>query len=147
MLSFFSEFFSSTSVDYLNNFASLFLNLKKKRCLSKGLVLLERQYFLLFICVGYFTPQAMLCTALMAILNSTWCCLVTKSSGSLATLWTVACQDPLPMGFPRQEYYSRLPFVSPGIFPIQGSNPCLLHCGANSLPLSHQGNPWIVLYN
>ena len=28
--------------------------------------------------------------------------------------WTVACQAPLSMGFPRQEYWSGLPFLSPG---------------------------------
>ena len=27
--------------------------------------------------------------------------------------WTVACQAPLSMGFPRQEYWSELPFHSP----------------------------------
>ena len=31
-----------------------------------------------------------------------------------ATPWTVACQDPLSMGFSRQEYWSGLPFPSPG---------------------------------
>ena len=31
----------------------------------------------------------------------------------LATSWTVACQAPLSMGFPRQEYWSGLPFHSP----------------------------------
>ena len=30
-----------------------------------------------------------------------------------ATPWTVTCQDPLSMGFSRQEYWSRLPFPSP----------------------------------
>ena len=30
------------------------------------------------------------------------------------TLWTVACQAPLSVGFPRQEYWSGLPFPSPG---------------------------------
>ena len=30
---------------------------------------------------------------------------------------TVACQAPLWMGFPRQEYWSRLPFPTPGYFP------------------------------
>ena len=30
-----------------------------------------------------------------------------------ATLWTVAHQAPLSMGFPRQEYWSGLPFPSP----------------------------------
>ena len=28
-----------------------------------------------------------------------------------------------------------------GIFPDQGSNPCLLHCQVDSLSLSHQGSP------
>ena len=32
---------------------------------------------------------------------------------SFAILWTVACQALLSMGFPRQEYWSRLPFLSP----------------------------------
>ena len=31
-----------------------------------------------------------------------------------ATLWTVACQVPLSMGFSRQEYWSGLPFPPPG---------------------------------
>ena len=30
------------------------------------------------------------------------------------TPWTVACQAPLSMGFSRQEYWSELPFPSPG---------------------------------
>ena len=30
-----------------------------------------------------------------------------------ATLWTVALQAPVSMGFSRQEYWSRLPFPSP----------------------------------
>ena len=34
-------------------------------------------------------------------------------SDSLATSWTVACQAPLSMGFPRQEYWSGLPFSFP----------------------------------
>ena len=36
-------------------------------------------------------------------------------SNSFVTLWTVACQAPLSMGFPRQEDWSGLPFPSPGI--------------------------------
>ena len=39
---------------------------------------------------------------------------------------TVSHKAPLSMGFSRQEYWSRLPFLSPGIFPTQGRNPCLL---------------------
>ena len=40
--------------------------------------------------------------------------LVTKSCLTLATLWTVAHQSPLSMGFFRQEYWSGLTFLSPG---------------------------------
>ena len=36
------------------------------------------------------------------------------------TPWTVAHQAPLSMGFPRQEYWSRLPFPLPGALPDQG---------------------------
>ena len=36
------------------------------------------------------------------------------------TLWTVACQAPLSMGFSRQEYWSGLPFPSPGDLPNPG---------------------------
>ena len=37
------------------------------------------------------------------------------------TPWTVACQAPLSMGFPRQEYWSGLPFASPGDLPNPGT--------------------------
>ena len=43
--------------------------------------------------------------------------LVAKSCPTLATSWTVACQAPLSMGFPRQDYWSGLPFPSPGDLP------------------------------
>ena len=36
------------------------------------------------------------------------------------TPWTVACQVPLSMEFSRQEYYSGLPFPSPGDLPNPG---------------------------
>ena len=37
-----------------------------------------------------------------------------------ATPWTVACQAPLSMGFSRHEYWSGLPFPSPGYLPDPG---------------------------
>ena len=46
--------------------------------------------------------------------------LVAKSCPALATPWTVAGQAPLSMGFPRQEYWSGLPFPSPGDLPDPG---------------------------
>ena len=49
-----------------------------------------------------------------------------------ATPWTVAYQAPLSMGFPKQEYWSGLPFPSPGDLPDPGSNQVLLHWQVNS---------------
>ena len=37
-----------------------------------------------------------------------------------STLWTIARQAPLSMGFSRQEYWSGLPFPSPGDLPDPG---------------------------
>ena len=41
--------------------------------------------------------------------------LVAKFCPTLATLWIVACQAPLFMGFYRQEYWSGVPFPSPDL--------------------------------
>ena len=37
------------------------------------------------------------------------------------TLWTVACQAPLSMGFSRQEYWNELPCPPPGEIPDPGT--------------------------
>ena len=43
-----------------------------------------------------------------------WCvCEVAQSCLTLIP-WTAACQAPLSMEFSRQEYWSGLPFLSPG---------------------------------
>ena len=42
---------------------------------------------------------------------------------SFATPWTVACQAPLSMWFPQQEYRSGLPFPPPWDFPDPGIEP------------------------
>ena len=65
----------------------------------------------------------------------------------LATPWTVACQAPLSMGFPRQHYWSGLPFPPPGNLPNRGINLhllCLLHCRWIRYLMSHPWNPSIV---
>ena len=55
-----------------------------------------------------------------------------------ATLWTVACQAPLSMGFSRQEYWSGQPFPSPEDFPTQGLNLGLQYYRQILYHLSHQ---------
>ena len=56
------------------------------------------------------------------------------------TLWTVAHQAPPSMGFSRQEYWSGLPFPSPGDLPDLGMEPESPALQENS-SLSHQGSP------
>ena len=58
-----------------------------------------------------------------------------------ATPGTVAHQAPLFMGFPNQEYWSGLPFPSPGDLAGPGIKACLLHWQVDSLSLSHLGRP------
>ena len=57
-----------------------------------------------------------------------------------ATPWTVARQPPLSMGFPRQEYWSGLPFPSPGDLPNPGIEPMSLMSPEDSLPLAPTGS-------
>ena len=49
--------------------------------------------------------------------------IVTKSCPTLVSPWTVAHQVPLSMGFSRKEYWSGLPFPSPGDRPDPGIEP------------------------
>ena len=50
-------------------------------------------------------------------------CLVTQLCLTPATPWTVACQAPLSVIFPRQAYWSGLPFPSPEDLPYSGIEP------------------------
>ena len=53
--------------------------------------------------------------------------------------WAIAHQAPLPMGFSRQEYWSGLPFPSPGDLPDPGIEPTSLALQADSLPSEPPG--------
>ena len=70
--------------------------------------------------------------------------LVAKSCLTLATPWTVARQAPLSMGFSRQEYWSGLPFPSPGGLPNPGIEPGSPALPADSLPTEPPGKPEVV---
>ena len=54
---------------------------------------------------------------------------------------TVAHQAPLSMGFPRQEYWSGLPFPSPGDLPYPEIEPGSPTLQTDSLPAEPPGNP------
>ena len=77
--------------------------------------------------------------------RETWCVAVHGVSKSrvqlFATPWTVTYKDPLSMGFSRQEYWSGLPFLSPGDLPnpgIESGSPTLQ---ANTLTSEPPGKP------
>ena len=57
------------------------------------------------------------------------------------TPWTVAYQAPPPMRFSRQEYWSGLPFPSPGDLPDPGIEPGSAALQADSLPSEPPGKP------
>ena len=65
--------------------------------------------------------QIQVCLALNLILV----CMLSHSiaSDSVILLGTVACQVPLSLGFPRQGYWSGLPFPPPGDLPNPGIGP------------------------
>ena len=68
--------------------------------------------------------------------------------GLFATSWTVAHQVPPSIGSSRQEYWSGLPFPSPGDLPNQGLNPHLLSLllwQTGSLPLLPPGKPYMQI--
>ena len=58
-----------------------------------------------------------------------------------ATLWTVAHYAPLSMGFSRQEYWSGLPFPSPGDLPDPGIKPRSPALQADALTSEPPGKP------
>ena len=62
-------------------------------------------------------------------------------SNSLVTPWIIACQAPLSMGFPWQEYWSGLPVPSPGDLPDSGVKRWSPELQADSLPSEPPGKP------
>ena len=54
------------------------------------------------------------------------------------TLWTIAHQALLSLGFSRQEYWRELPVPPPGDLPDQGLKPGILHCRQILYQLSHR---------
>ena len=58
-----------------------------------------------------------------------------------ATPWTVAHQALPSMGFSRQEYWSGVPFLSPGDLPDLGIKPRFPVLGADALTSAPPGKP------
>ena len=64
-----------------------------------------------------------------------------RSIQLFVTPWTVARQAPLSMGFSRQEYWSGLPFPSPGDLPNPGIEPGSPALQADALSSEPPGKP------
>ena len=86
----------------------------------------------LYICVCGYT--CMLDVSFFSLLSCVW---------PSVTMWTVAHQASLSMGFSRQEYWSGLPVPSPGDLPNPGIEPTSPVLQVDSLPLSRWGSPSI----
>ena len=71
--------------------------------------------------------------------------LVAKSCLTLATWWTEEPGKLQFMGFSRPEYWSGLPFPSPGDLPNPGIEPRSPALEADSLPTELQGKPKILI--
>ena len=63
-----------------------------------------------------------------------------------ATQWSVALQAPPSMGFSRQEYWSGLPFPSPGDLPNPGIEPRSPALQADALTSEPPGKPPLSPY-
>ena len=64
-----------------------------------------------------------------------------------ATPWTIAYQGPSSTGFSRQEYWSGLPFPSPGDLPNPGIKPRCPTFQADALTSELPGNSPVLLTN
>ena len=69
------------------------------------------------------------------------------ASHSFSTPWTVARQAPLSLGFPRQEYWSGLPFPPPGDLPDPGIEPMPPALAGEFFTTQPPGKPiWIPIH-
>ena len=68
-------------------------------------------------------------------------CSVAQLCVTLCNSWTVAHQTLLSMDFSLKEYWSGLPFPSPGDLPHPGIKPGFPALQAESLSLNHLGSP------
>ena len=68
-------------------------------------------------------------------------------SNSFLTPWTVVCQAPLSMGFPKQEYWSGFAILSPRDLPDPGIKPTFPALVGGFLTTEPPGKPSVLLYS
>ena len=67
-------------------------------------------------------------------------------SDSFVTPWAVARQAPPSMGFSRQEYWSGVPFPSPGDLPHSGMEPASAALAGGFFTTEPPGKPYLTLH-
>ena len=86
------------------------------------------------VCVCVCVTNIVYLTLDLFISNISEFSLIPLESESVSHLVVSDCQAPLSMGLPRQEYWSGLPFPSPGNLPKPGIEPWSPELQADSLP-------------
>ena len=89
----------------------------------------------------YGVPQSRTRLKRLSSSSSYCCCFITKSCATLVTPWTEQPGGLQSMGFPRQEYWSELPFLSAGDLPYPGIKPRSPTLQVDSLPPEPPGKP------
>ena len=84
-----------------------------------------------------------LCSVFVELIFLLSCVSHSVMSDSFESSWTVASQASLSMGFSGQEYWSGLPFPTPGDLPNPGIEPRSPALQADFLPAEPQGKPHI----
>ena len=107
-----------------------FRSLKSKKAPNHHPVLYHTFCVRPSICVRPISESLLICDD--DFMDIWWLVLVAKSCPTLATLWTVACQTPLSMGFSRQGYWSKLKVIIKKLYAL---STCHLLCISYTLKL------------
>ena len=106
---------------------------------DQGVQLLMREVFL--VCREPPSKATVLLDKGPTLMTSAWVLSCFSHVWLFATLWTVACQAPLSLGFSRQESWSGLPCPPPGDLPHPGIKPQSPTLQVDPLLLSHWRSP------
>ena len=104
-----------------------------------------------FILTAYYLCQLIsmtICVCSIFVGSSSSCCCCVLCCAQMQSCvwffvipWAVTCQAPLSMGFFQQEYWSGLPFPTPGDLPDSGIEPTSLAWQADSFTTAPPGKP------
>ena len=128
---------------FINSYVVLFFqtsfkpSFSRKSCNLAHLILIP-SYFFQQLSVSEManpSPGSILPLFLFSYWYMATCVCLLVRIGPYVTPGIVACQAPLSVGFPRQGYWSRLPFPSPGDLPDQGIKPNSPALQADILPI------------